>query len=264
MRELVILYRAFKVQWRVLYALMMREIITRYGRENLGFLWLFLEPAIFTLAVTILWSIVRAGHGHADFPIAALALTGYTASLAWRYGAGRTLAAVQSNIALLYHSRVTVFDLIVSRIMLEVVGATGSFAVLTLIFSSVGLIDFPHDLSFVALGWYLQIWFSVGLAFLVGALGAVYEVVDRIWHVTSYILFILSGAFFLVEWLPPAYREYALLMPTINNIELIRYGFVGDAMIPHYDIPYSAMFNLYLSFFALVSYLWVRNKIEPE
>lgn len=254
---------ALKIQIRVIYALMMREIITRYGRENLGFLWLFLEPAIFTIGVTILWNLARA-HEHADFPITALALTGYTSSLAWRYGVGRVLAAIPSNISLLYHSPVTIFDLLLSRTLLEVVGATGSFMFLTVFFAFIGLIDMPVDYGYVVLGWTLQIWFSVGLCFLVGSLGAVYEIIDRVWHVMSYILFILSGAFFLVEWLPPGLKEYALLIPTVTNIELLRYGFVGDKMIPHYDIAYSSFFNLYLTFFGLMAYIWIKRKVEPE
>ena len=40
------------VQWRILGALLIREMLTRYGRHNIGFLWLFVEPMIFTLGVT--------------------------------------------------------------------------------------------------------------------------------------------------------------------------------------------------------------------
>lgn len=256
--------KGLRVQSRVIHALIMREIITRYGRRNLGFLWLFLEPAIFTLGVTVLWSTVRVGHGQRDFPITALVLTGYTASLAWRYGAGRTLAAVNANLALLYHPVVTVLDLLLSRILLEIIGVTGAFVFLVFLFSSAGLMELPVNYWYVIVGWSLQIWFSAGLSLLVGALGTVYETVERIWHVTSYILFILSGTFFLVEWLPPELREYALYMPTVNNIELLRYGFVGDIMTPYYNIHYSAMFNLYLTLAGCLAYKWIEKKIEIE
>jgi len=35
---------------------MMREVITRYGRDNLGVLWMVGEPMIFTIGVATLWS----------------------------------------------------------------------------------------------------------------------------------------------------------------------------------------------------------------
>ena len=48
------------VQWRVTHALLIRELITRYGRNNVGFLWLFLEPMLFTLAITAVWTATRS------------------------------------------------------------------------------------------------------------------------------------------------------------------------------------------------------------
>ena len=44
------------IQLRVIRALLMREVITRFGRHNLGVLWLVAEPMIFTLGVAALWS----------------------------------------------------------------------------------------------------------------------------------------------------------------------------------------------------------------
>ena len=40
---------AWRVERRVIWALMLREMMTRYGRHNIGFLWLFAEPMLFTL-----------------------------------------------------------------------------------------------------------------------------------------------------------------------------------------------------------------------
>jgi capsular polysaccharide transport system permease protein len=55
------------IQLRVLHALMMRELITRYGRDNLGVLWLVGEPMIFTLGVTTLWHPNRCFRGYGLF-----------------------------------------------------------------------------------------------------------------------------------------------------------------------------------------------------
>jgi hypothetical protein len=40
---------SLQTQLRVLYALLARELLTRYGRHNIGFVWLFAEPMLFTL-----------------------------------------------------------------------------------------------------------------------------------------------------------------------------------------------------------------------
>nr|WP_237398521.1 MULTISPECIES: hypothetical protein [unclassified Gilliamella] len=47
--------RSLKIQIRVLNALILREIITRYGRSNIGFLWLFVEPMSLTLLISLMW-----------------------------------------------------------------------------------------------------------------------------------------------------------------------------------------------------------------
>ena len=50
------------IQKRVIGALLMREIITRYGRNNIGFLWLFVEPLMMTLLIVMMWKFLRADH----------------------------------------------------------------------------------------------------------------------------------------------------------------------------------------------------------
>ena len=47
------------IQKRVIGALLMREIITRYGRNNIGFLWLFVEPLLLTLVMVLMWKFFR-------------------------------------------------------------------------------------------------------------------------------------------------------------------------------------------------------------
>ena len=54
-REAVIEFlRTVRRHARLLWALMMRELSTRYGRDNLGFLWLIGEPLLFTFGVLIM------------------------------------------------------------------------------------------------------------------------------------------------------------------------------------------------------------------
>ena len=68
---------------RVIGALVLRELLTRYGRNNIGFLWLFVEPMLFVMIITAVWAATRSIHG-SQIPIVAFALTGYTSLLMWR------------------------------------------------------------------------------------------------------------------------------------------------------------------------------------
>lgn len=48
-------WESLAIQRRVIGALLMREIITRYGRNNIGFLWLFVEPLLMTFVIVLMW-----------------------------------------------------------------------------------------------------------------------------------------------------------------------------------------------------------------
>src|SRR5712664_4967921 len=90
------LLRSLVIQRHVLHALMMREVITRFGRENLGVLWLVAEPMLFTLGVTTLWTAAGLHHG-SPIPIVAFAVTGYSSVLMWRNSASHAAGAVHQN-----------------------------------------------------------------------------------------------------------------------------------------------------------------------
>src|SRR5271169_6082906 len=95
-------FQSLAIQGRVLHALMMRELITRFGRDNLGVLWLVGEPMIFTLGVATLWSAAGLTHGGTGIPIVAFAVTGYSSVLMWRNSTSQCSGGVSANRPLLY------------------------------------------------------------------------------------------------------------------------------------------------------------------
>ncbi|HZW14137.1 MAG TPA: ABC transporter permease [Noviherbaspirillum sp.] len=254
---------SLSIQARVVGALLMREILTRYGRHNIGFLWLFVEPMMFTLGVTALWNAMKATHG-SDLPITAFAVTGYSSVLLWRNTVMRCVNAITPNLSLMYHRNVRVIDLFASRILLEVAGATISFIVLTVLFVSIGWMPPPDDISKILFGWILLGWFGTSLSLVVGALSERSEMVEKIWHPVSYLLFPLSGAAFMVDWLPTAAREVVLYLPMVHAVEILREGYFGGVVRAHYDVGYASIACLCLTFIGLALTREVGRRVEPE
>jgi capsular polysaccharide transport system permease protein len=238
------------IQRRVIWALMMREVITRFGRENLGVLWLVGEPMLFTLGVATLWWAADMNHG-SSIPVVAFAVTGYSSVLMWRNTVGRCTSGIQHNRSLLYHRHVKVIDVFITRILLEEAGATASFVVLALFFVGIEWISMPQDASLVVVGWLMLAWFGAALALTIGAATAFSEIVERLWHPAAYLLFPLSGAAFMVDWLPPAAQATVLLLPMVHGVEILREGYFGSAVRTHYDMAYMAACNLVLTAFGL-------------
>lgn len=254
---------SLRVQRRVLGALLVRELLTRYGRHNIGFLWLFVEPMIFTLGVTALWTATKSVHG-SDLPIVAFALTGYSSVLLWRNMPGRCIGALMGNLALMYHRNIRALDIYAARIIIEFSGATISFFSLSMVFILTGWISPPEDFLTVAIAWMLTAWFGAALAITLGALSHEYELVDKLWHPASYLLFPLSGAAFLVSALPPFAREIVLYIPVVHGVEMVREGFFGSKVEAVYDVGYLITCSLVLSVVALIATRWVEKRLVPQ
>jgi capsular polysaccharide transport system permease protein len=241
---------SLKIQLDVLWALILREIITRYGRHNIGFLWLFVEPMTFTLGVTALWSLTGMHHG-SDLPITAFGLTGYSTVLLWRNMPGRCIAALAPNSVLMYHRNVRPMDIFMSRLILEAAGATMSFTILGVIFILLGWVEAPEDVFKVLGGWLLTAWFGASLGLLLGAWSEQSEMVEKIWHPAAYLLFPMSGAAFMVDALPPRVQTAVLWLPMVHGTEMIRDGFFGSHIKAHYSASFMALICMILSVLAL-------------
>jgi ABC-2 type transport system permease protein/capsular polysaccharide transport system permease protein len=235
---------------RVVGALVLRELLTRYGRNNIGFLWLFVEPMLFTLVITAFWAATRTIHG-SDIPIVAFALTGYSSVIMWRNMANRSIGALHSNKPLLYHRQVRVMDVYLSRLLLECMAASTSFVALGIAFYAMQWIPAPENALQVAGGWFLLAWFGAGLGLILGGLSEKSQVVAKLWPPFSYLLMPLSGVAFIVDALPPKLQEIVLWLPMLNALEFLREGWFGSLMHAHYDIPYVVVVNLALTFAGL-------------
>lgn len=235
---------------RVIGALLIRELLTRYGRNNIGFLWLFVEPMMFTLVVAAVWSAVRNIHG-SNIPIVAFALTGYSSLQLWRNMPGRCIGAVHSNKTLLYHRQVKILDVFIARILLEALAVTGSLVALTIGFSATGILQLPENALQVIGGWLLLAWFAAGLGLTVGGLSEKFDVVKKLWGPMTYVLLPFAGTAYIVDALPPAMQRIVVWLPMLNALEYMREGWFGSMMHAHYDVPYVVTINLVLTFIGL-------------
>lgn len=246
---------SWEINRRVIGALLIRELLTRYGRNNIGFLWLFIEPAAFIIAVTLVWTEIRGVH-LTDIPVVAFALTGYSSLLLWRNPVSRCIGAVKSNASLLFHRQVTVLDIFAARIILELISITAVLMMLTIALWAIDWLVMPEDVLQVLGGWLLLAWFAAALAMTVGGLAEKAEVVGRFWPPLSYLLMAVSGVAFTVNALPPAARDVILWVPMINAVEYLREGWFGSVMRAHYDLGYLSTVNVVLS---LIGFSLVRQ-----
>jgi ABC-type polysaccharide/polyol phosphate export permease len=257
------LFKSWAIQRRVVGALLLREMLTRFGRHNIGFLWLFAEPMMFTLGVTAIWSAFKVVHG-SNLPIVAFCVTGYSSVLLWRNMPARCISAIEPNRSLMYHRNVKVLDIFLARLLLEGGGATISFALLSLLFIAIGWLAPPEDILKVAGAWFLLAWFGASLAVFLGALCISSELVEKLWHPAAYLAFPLSGAGFLVDAFPSEIQSALLWVPMVHAAEMLRDGYFGSAVRSHYDVGYLATCCAVLTLLGLAKTRAASREVAPE
>lgn len=257
------LHSAFLKQIRIIWALMLRETITRFGRRNIGFLWLFIEPLLVTLVITAIWKIWR-NIDRAGISTAAFIATGYSVLLLWRNGSSSCTRAISANRGLLHHRFVFVVDVFYARLLLDIISATGAFAMVIVILLFFGLAEPPANMLRVAIAWGLMCWFTIGLGFIVGFLADRIEVFAQLWRTFMYVMFPISGALYMVEWLPERARDFVLWLPPVHGTEMLRHGFFGDRQITHENFEYLFACNLILLFVGLLLARQAEYQVEPN
>ncbi|HEX3954702.1 MAG TPA: ABC transporter permease [Stellaceae bacterium] len=256
--------RGWAVQKRVLGALFMREIQTRWGRKNLGFAWLFFEPLIFAFPVLAMWSALRAPfeHGMALMPFL---WSGYLPLLLFRHVTGHAMRAVSVNGALLYHQVITPLDVIVGRCGLEAMGNLAAIAFSFFVFYMLGVVDWPVNVPLFMMGNLFMAWWAFAVALIVAAASERTEIVEHVWPPISYMYMPISGFFFLAEWIPTPVRKVALtVMPSIHAYEMIRGGLFGSRIQVFYDTKYLAEVLAVLTLIGLWLVRDVRYYLELE
>jgi ABC-type polysaccharide/polyol phosphate export permease len=249
-------------QARIIGALTMREIHVRYGRKNIGFLWIMAEPFLFTFGVIALRSFLPIGTESRGMPLVGFLMTGYTPFLLYRHMVGHSIHCIEHNQNVLYHRQVKFLDLFLGNYILEVAGIVMAFSVGCLIFIAAGMLFAPKNPALLLAGWFYAIWFSAALALLVGALSPLTTLVEKLYNPLSYLSLPLSGAFYLVDWLPSGYAKLALWIPMVNYFEMIRGGYFGGGVQVRFDALYLTLICLGLTFAALVALRFVRERVS--
>jgi capsular polysaccharide transport system permease protein len=255
------LRRGIVVQMRTINALIVRDMMMRYGRDNIGFAWVILEPMILTSGVMIIWSATGLNH-KPGIRLLELVLTGYLPLTLWRHLTNNFILLFRRTAPLLYHRTITLFDLLIARQILEFLGATIALLAVWGILSATGLIASAARLDLMIVGWLMMAWLASASGALIAVVTELWESGERIIQPLQYVIIPVSGAFFMVDWMPYEAQEVLLYNPTVHCYELFRAGFWGERVVTHYSIPYVGGWAFLLTYFAFVSVKRIRSRVQ--
>ena len=239
---------ALAAQWRILKALMVRDLIVRYGRENIGFVWAVLEPMILCAGVTLFWAVARPAYMH-GLQVIPFVVTGYMALTLFRHMTNPNVHILQRGLSLLLHRQLSMFDMILSRALLELAGTTLAFLTVYGFLRIVRVADPIHDFKMVLWGWLLLAWFGFSLGVVTAALTAYFRSAHHFVGPMQYLSVPLAPTFYMVDWLPNFLQDLLYFNPLTHPYEMIREGFFGPLVHAIYYPEVTFLYGLvYLAF----------------
>ena len=209
---------------RSIFALMLREMVTTYGRSPGGYIWAVLEPvaaiSLLSFAFSIAFKQPPLGN---NFPL--FYATAYLPYMLFHDISGKIATSIRFSKSLLGFSTVTWLDVIAARFLLNIMTHLMVFVVviggMLVLFDTHAVLDLPLILSGLAMAAALALGVGVMNAYLFLAFPAW----ERLWVVLTRPLFIVSGVFFLFEDLPEWVQDFLWFNPVFHVTGEMRRGF---------------------------------------
>lgn len=252
---------ALVVQFRVIGALILRELHTRYGRENIGYLWLILEPALLASMIALIHSRAHRITG-GDIEPVALSLVGYCNFMVFRSIFSRADGVIESSVALLYHRTIKPLDILLARALLETAGSWLAFFILIGLAMAAGISAPPQRPLMLLIGMIAMVFLAVGGSFVICGITHENKAVGRLVHPFTYIMMPLSGAFFSLDALPGQIRDILVWSPLPHIFEILRHGWFRSAELTYVDPLYLGGWILGLWLIGLLLLSVVRGRIH--
>lgn len=256
-----ILAKGFEVQLGVIGALTMRELSSRFGRHNIGYLWIIGEPMMLATAISTLHALGSGTHMTGMHPYA-FTLVGYNIFIIFRNIFNRADHLLDHSTYLLYHSIITPFDIVMSKAVAEIVGTIASFFILLGVGIFLGIADVPPRPLYLFLSIFLISWLTIGLAMIVSAYTYDSHFLSRFTHPFSYFMIPMSGAFFTMSFLPEWARQYMAWNPLMTVFELARYGAFEVASDRYLYTTYLIGWCAATTYWGLIALRHVRTRLH--
>jgi capsular polysaccharide transport system permease protein len=231
----------FKVQrvspLRVISALMMREMQTRFGATRLGYLWAIVDPAIQVLTFWVLYLVLGRERIY-GVPYALFVGVGVLAFILFRQSVERAVSAISSNQGLFFYRQVHPSDTVIARTAVEVLivlALVALGALLAWLFEATWKVA---DVSLVIIAFGLLVLMSTGAALVTAVVSAYSDSAGKVLQILLRAMYFVSCVFYPLSAIPQDYRGWVAANPVSQAIELIRVGLFSSYVDADTNLPY--------------------------
>lgn len=250
-----------EVMKRAIFALLLREMRTRFGKFQLGYAWALIEPMGLTVIMIVIFSALgHAGFAGIDFPVF-LAVGVVTYGL-FSEISNRSIKAMEANSALFNYRPIRPIDTVLARALLELVLHAAVLLVLLGLYWLLGGEVVVTDMPRLILVYLLLTLFSVGIGILYMLVTDFYSDAEKVLPLLTRPLFFISGIFFSLESVPREYWPLLLWNPLFHAIEIARESLSYGFRVPGVSLAYLAACTIGTLSVALFFYRWREAKMR--
>lgn len=204
--------------------LMLREMMARFGRHEIGYLWAILEPMMHVAVFSLIFYFIRA-RDSLGMNVVLFVATGVIPLFIYLKTYSHLTNALKQNRPLLNHSRVQPMDIYLARAILEFFTQLFVFIVfISFIYLFVDKYSFGSAWSVLVNMFGLWI-FGIGAGLTLGSLVVFAESIKNVMDGVNRLVYITSGVFFTLDMMPASVAEYLAYNPLLHFVDGVRGNF---------------------------------------
>jgi capsular polysaccharide transport system permease protein len=243
-----------KIQRDVIYALLLRELTSRFGKSRGGFLWVLVEPIAHLMLPILIFGFIRQRlMPGVEFPV--FLVYGFLPFLLFKAICLQIVDGVNAAQGLLSYRQVLLMDVFVAKAMAHCVIQAVVFSI---VLTGLGMFGYevlpprPVELAGVLA---LTTVLAFGLGLLLAAIASLVPDARAVIHVMFMPLYFASGILFPVTRFSDQWVQLLAINPVLHLVELSRLtGVEGYVAMEQLSIVYPVALALTSTIIGLMLY----------
>ncbi|MFO7687361.1 MAG: ABC transporter permease [Desulfobacterales bacterium] len=254
---------AARIHVRVVWALMLRETKTLFGRHKLGYLWALINAAF---SIGIFWAIRDFAGFHAPHGLSTpvFLVGGFIPWYLFSETVTSGMNSVGGNRALLAYPQVFPLDIQTARALLQGAMYVCVMAVLLGVAHAMDYRVTLHDPARMLAALSLALLLGYGTGTVCSALNLMWPTTARVVPLILRVMFFVSGLFFSVDAMPRYVQRYLFFNPVSHVIESLRSSLSASFNSRFVYLPYVIGFVLVSLLLGLLLERYSRRYMEQE
>jgi len=209
---------------QVLSALMLRDMRTRFGGSMWGYVAQVLWPVAHVVIITSIMALRGIPNPLGDSTLIFVA-SGAVPVLASQYIAREMMKGTMMNRPLTYYPQVKMFDVIVSRAIVEIIGSFMGVCIVASFLVACGVDPIPAQIMPALSAYLLALFHGIALGMINVSIVAFFPGWQIGFILVQILLYLSSGIMFVPSYLPDQIYSLLKYLPLVNIVEASRLGY---------------------------------------